>query len=137
MFDSLSEKFSGAFKHLRGKSSITESNIEETLKEIRTALLEADVNFKVAKEFVANVKEKALGTKVISGVEPGEQFVKIMHDELTRLMGDDPENTYNEIYLNRPQSIPFMIVGLNGAGKTTFTGKISLLLRNKYKKDVY
>lgn len=137
MFDSLSEKFAGAFKHLRGKSTITEENIEETLKEIRTALLEADVNFKVAKEFVANVKEKALGTKVLSGVEPGEQFVKIMHDELTRLMGDDPEKPENEINLNRPPIIPFMIVGLNGAGKTTFTGKISLLLRNKYKKDVY
>jgi signal recognition particle subunit SRP54 len=137
MFDSLSEKFSSAFKHLRGKSAITEENIEETLKEIRTALLEADVNFKVAKEFVLKVKEAALGQKVISGVEPGEQFIKIMHDELTKLMGDDPEKPENEINFNRPAPIPFMIVGLNGAGKTTFTGKFALWLRNKKKKDAY
>ncbi|MFZ4714858.1 MAG: signal recognition particle protein [Bacteriovoracaceae bacterium] len=137
MLDSLSEKFAGAFKHLRGKSSITEENIEETLKEIRTALLEADVNFKVAKEFVSKVKEAAVGQKVISGVEPGEQFVKIMHDELTKLMGDDPEKPENEINLNRPAPIPFMIVGLNGAGKTTFSGKFALWMRTKKKKEVY
>ncbi len=137
MFDSLSEKFSNAFKNLRGKGAITEANIDETLKEVRTALLEADVNFKVAKEFVTKVKEEALGQKVISGVEPGQQFIKIMHDELTKLMGDDPEKPENEINFNRPAPIPFMIVGLNGAGKTTFTGKFALWLRTKKKKDAY
>ncbi len=86
MFDTLSDKFANAFKTLQGKSTISEENIEETLKEVRTALLEADVNFKVVKEFVAAVKEKAVGEKVIKGVNPGEQFVKIVHDELARVM---------------------------------------------------
>lgn len=137
MFDNLSEKFSNAFKHITGKGAISEQNIDDTLKEIRTALLEADVNFKVAKEFVQKVKEEALGQKVISGVSPGEQFVKIMHDELTKLMGDDPEKPENEINLDRPAPLPILIVGLNGAGKTTFTAKLALWLRNKKKKDIY
>lgn len=132
MFDTLSEKFSNAFKYIQGKSKITEDNIEETLKEVRTALLEADVNFKVVKEFVAAVKEKALGEKVIKGVNPGEQFVKIMHDELARIMGDANE----EINLDRPGIVPILVVGLNGQGKTTFSGKLALHLKSKKKKDV-
>jgi signal recognition particle subunit SRP54 len=132
MFDTLSEKFSNAFKYVQGKSTITEANIEETLKEVRTALLEADVNFKVVKEFVSAVKEKALGEKVIKGVNPGEQFVKIMHDELAKIMGDANE----ELNLNRPGIVPILIVGLNGQGKTTFSGKLALHLTAKKKKDV-
>ncbi len=132
MFDNLSEKFDSAFKHLRGKAKISESNIDDTLKEVKTALLEADVNFKVVKNFVNSVKEKALGEKVISGVNPGEQFVKIMHDELTALMGE--EN--NDLNIDRPGVSPILVVGLNGQGKTTFSGKLSLFLRNKKKKDV-
>ncbi len=132
MFDTLSEKFSNAFKYIQGKSKITEDNIEETLKEVRTALLEADVNFKVVKEFVNSVKEKALGEKVIKGVNPGEQFVKIMHDELAKIMGDANE----EINLDRPGIVPVLIVGLNGQGKTTFSGKLALHLKNKKKKDI-
>lgn len=132
MFDTLSEKFSNAFKAISGKSKITEENIEETLKDVRTALLEADVNFKVVKDFVASVKEKALGEKVIKGVNPGEQFVKIMHDELAKVMGDSNE----EINLERPGIVPVLIVGLNGQGKTTFSGKLALHLKNKKKKDV-
>lgn len=132
MFDTLSEKFSNAFKYIQGKSKISEENIEETLKEVRTALLEADVNFKVVKEFVNAVKEKALGEKVIKGVNPGEQFVKIMHDELAKIMGDANE----EINLERPGIVPILIVGLNGQGKTTFSGKLALHLKNKKKKDV-
>ena len=97
MFDTLSDKFASDFKYIQGKSTITEDNIEETLKEVRTALLEADVNFKVVKDFVKSVKEKALGEKVIKGVNPGEQFVKIMHDELAKIMGEANE----EINLNR------------------------------------
>lgn len=133
MFDTLSEKFSDAFKSLRGKSKITEENVEEILKTIRTALLEADVNFKVVKDFLAKVKEKALGEKVLRGVDPSEQFVKIVHDELADLMG----STHAELKFDRPAPFPILVVGLNGAGKTTFTGKLALLLRSKHKKDVY
>ena len=132
MFDNLSDKFSDAFKNLSGKGKITETNIEDTLKKVRTALLEADVNFKVVKEFVSKVKEEALGEKVLRGVNPGEQFTKIMHDQLSSLMGGEHE----ELKLDRPLS-PVLIVGLNGAGKTTFTGKLALFLKNKQKKDVY
>jgi signal recognition particle subunit SRP54 len=132
MFDTLSEKFSNAFKYIQGKSSISEENIEETLKEVRTALLEADVNFKVVKEFISAVKEKAIGEKVIKGVNPGEQFVKIMHDELASIMGEANE----EINLNRAGIVPILVVGLNGQGKTTFSGKLALHLKSKKKKDV-
>jgi len=132
MLDQLGDKFSEAFKSLRGKSKISEDNIEETLKLVRTALLEADVNFKVVKEFVEKVKVQALGEKVLKGVQPGEQFIKIMHDELTNLMGGENQ----DLNLNRPPVIPILIVGLNGAGKTTFAGKLALYLRGKKKKDV-
>lgn len=132
MFDTLSEKFANAFKYVQGKSKISEENIEDTLKEVRTALLEADVNFKVVKEFVNAVKEKAIGEKVIKGVNPGEQFVKIMHDELAKIMGDANE----EINLQRPGIVPILIVGLNGQGKTTFSGKLALHLKDKKKKNV-
>ncbi|MBC7712600.1 MAG: signal recognition particle protein [Rhizobacter sp.] len=132
MFDTLSEKFANAFKYVQGKTKISEENIEETLKEVRTALLEADVNFKVVKEFVAAVKEKSIGEKVIKGVNPGEQFVKIMHDELAKIMGDANE----ELNLDRPGIVPVLIVGLNGQGKTTFSGKLALHLKTKRKKDV-
>ena len=133
MFDNLSEKFSDAFRSLRGKNKISEENIEETLKAVKTALLEADVNFKVVKEFVEKVKAEAMGEKVLRGVEPGQQFVKIMHDELAALMGKENEG----LNVNRPPVMPILIVGLNGAGKTTFTGKLALFLRNKNKKDIY
>src|SRR3989339_1395745 len=132
MFDTLSDKFIDAFRHVRGKSKISEENIEETLKDVRTALLEADVNFKVVKEFVNVVKEKALGEKVARGVNPGEQFVKIMHDELAHMMGEANE----EINLNRPPVIPILVVGLNGQGKTTFSGKLARHLMEKKKKSI-
>jgi len=132
MFDTLSEKFSNAFKHMQGKGKISESNIEDTLKEVRTALLEADVNFKVVRNFVNGVKEQALGTKVISGVNPGEQFVKIMHDELAAVMGDENK----EINLAREDITPVLVVGLNGQGKTTFSGKLALHLTKRKKKNV-
>lgn len=132
MFDNLSEKFSEAFRSIKGTNKISEANIEETLKGVKTALLEADVNFKVVKEFVEKVKNQALGEKVLKGIDPGQQFVKIMHDELARLMGSEQEG----LNLNRPPVAPILIVGLNGAGKTTFAGKLALFLRNKNKKDV-
>lgn len=132
MFDNLSEKFSDAFRSLKGTNKISEENIEETLKGVKTALLEADVNFKVVKEFVEKVKTQALGEKVLRGVNPGQQFVKIMHDELANLMGGENDG----LNVNRPPVMPILIVGLNGAGKTTFAGKLALHLRNKNKKDV-
>lgn len=127
MFDNLSEKFSEAFKNVQGKGKISESNVEDALKQVRTALLEADVNFKVVRKFIAQVKEEALGEKVIKGVNPGEQFVKIMHDELAKVMGD--ENV--DLNLEGDEILPILVVGLNGQGKTTFSGKLSLFLRNK------
>lgn len=132
MFDNLSGKFQDAFQNLRGKGSISEANIEEALKTIRTALLEADVNFKVVKEFIAKVKEEALGEKVLRGVNPGEQFTKIVQDKLSEVMGTE----HKELKLDREIN-PILIVGLNGAGKTTFTGKLGHLLKNKRKKEVY
>jgi signal recognition particle subunit SRP54 len=133
MFDTLSEKFSDAFKSIQGKGKISESNIEETLAKVRTALLEADVNFKVVREFIAKVKEEALGEKVLRGVNPGEQFVKIVHDELAKIMGE-----VNEEWPTIKGSGPLvvLVVGLNGQGKTTFSGKLSLYLRNKKKEEV-
>jgi len=131
MFDTLSEKFSDAFKNIQGKGKISEQNIEDTLKLVKTALLEADVNFKVVKDFIAKVKDQAMGEKVLRGVNPGEQFVSIVHEELAAVMGDKHE----ELELNRPIN-PVLIVGLNGAGKTTFSGKLAHFLQNKEKKDV-
>lgn len=132
MFDNLSEKFQDAFQNLKGKGSISESNIEDALKQIRTALLEADVNFKVVKDLIAKVKEEALGEKVLRGVNPGEQFTKIVQDKLAEVMGEE----HKELKLDRPLN-PILIVGLNGAGKTTFTGKLGHHLKNKRKKEVY
>lgn len=131
MLDTLSEKFNDAFRALGGKSKISESNIEDTLKLVRTALLEADVNFKVVKDFIEKVKTEALGEKVLRGVNPGQQFIKVVHDQLTALMGD----TNQELDLKGPAPVVILIVGLNGAGKTTFSGKLALHLRNKLKKE--
>jgi signal recognition particle subunit SRP54 len=132
MFDVLNEKFANALKNLQGKGKISESNIEETLGQIKTALLEADVNFKVVKNFIQSVKDKAIGEKVISGVNPGEQFIKIVHDELAHVMGVANE----EINLDRNEVLPILVVGLNGQGKTTFCGKLAHHLTAKKKKGV-
>ena len=121
MFDTLSEKFERAFKSLRGQGKLTPSNIREALAQVKTALLEADVNFKVVKSFVAQVEEKSLGEKVLLGVDPHQQFIKIVQDELTEVMG----KAHGEFPPNRPGPLPVLIVGLNGAGKTTLTGKLS------------
>jgi signal recognition particle subunit SRP54 len=132
MFDNLSEKFADAFKNLQGKGKLSESNIEDALKQVRTALLEADVNFKVVKQFINAVKEKSLGEKVISGVNPEEQFIKIVNDELATIMGTANE----EVNLDRTDIVPILVVGLNGQGKTTFSGKLSLHLTKKKDKKV-
>ncbi len=129
MFDNLSSKLERAFQVLKGHGKITEINVAETLKEVRRALLDADVNFKIAKEFTGRVKEKALGQKVLTSLQPGQLMIKIVKDELTELMGS------NAIELNL-ESKPTVILmsGLQGSGKTTFTGKLALHLQKKYKK---
>ncbi len=134
MFDTLSDKFQSALKTIQGQHKISESNIEETLKEVKTALLEADVNFKVVKNFIQTVKEQSLGEKVIKGVNPGEQFVKIVNDELTKLMGGEVREL--DLASSKPPKV-ILVVGLNGAGKTTFCAKLALFLRQKYKKNAY
>lgn len=132
MLDTLGGKFSEAFKNLSGKGKITETNIESALADVRMALLEADVHFKVVKEFISNVKEKALGEKVLKGVNPDQQFIKIVQDELTHIMGGAHAPLHFDDKLK-----PILIVGLNGAGKTTFTGKLAKFLKDKEKKDVF
>jgi len=129
MFENLSEKLDKAFKVLRGKGSISEINVAQTMKEIRKALLSADVDFKTAKSFTAKVKEKALGQKVLSAVEPGQLLTKIMQEELAQLMGSEQ----SEINLTGSPSV-ILIAGLQGSGKTTFAGKLALHLKSKKNK---
>jgi len=130
MFDSLSNKLESAFKLLKGHGKITEINVAETLKEVRRALLDADVNFKIAKEFTNRVKEKALGQKVLTSLQPGQLMVKIVKDELTELMGSSAA----EMELTAKPSI-ILMSGLQGSGKTTFSGKLALYLKKKKNKN--
>ena len=130
MFDNLSSKLDKAFQILKGHGKITEINVAETLKEVRRALLDADVNYKIAKEFTSTVKEKALGQKVLTSLQPGQLMVKIVKDELARLMGSDAVGLNLE---SKPSVI--LMSGLQGSGKTTFTGKLALYLKKKHKKN--
>ncbi len=129
MFDSLSNKLESAFKLLKGHGKITEINVAETLKEVRRALLDADVNFKIAKEFTNRVKEKALGQKVLTSLQPGQLMVKLVKDELTLLMG----SSASEMELSSKPSV-ILMSGLQGSGKTTFSGKLALYLKKKNNK---
>ena len=130
MFDSLSNKLDKAFKILKGQGKITEINVAETLKEVRRALLDADVNFKIAKDFTTRVKQKALGQKVLTSLQPGQILIKIVKDELTALMGGSAEG------LNLASSPSVILMsGLQGSGKTTFSGKLALYLKNKKSKS--
>ena len=129
MFENLSEKLEKAFKVLKGQGSISEINVAQTMKEIRKALLAADVDFKTAKQFTASVKEKALGQQVLTAVEPGQLLTKIMRDELAELMG----SSKSEINLDSNPNV-ILIAGLQGSGKTTFTGKLALHLKTKLNK---
>jgi len=126
MFDNLSEKLERAFKVLKGQGKITEVNVSETVKEIRKALLDADVNYKVAKQFTDTVKEKAIGQNVITSISPGQLLTKIMHDELSSLMG----NESTDIKLGGNPTV-ILMSGLQGSGKTTFSGKLAYHLKNK------
>ena len=132
MFENLSEKLERSFKILKGQGKITEINVASTLKEVRRALIDADVNYKVAKQFVDTVKEKAMGQNVINSLQPSQLMVKIVHDELTALMGGEPAPFDVE---GKPAII--LMSGLQGSGKTTFTGKLAAkLMREKGKKPL-
>src|SRR5882757_7210756 len=125
MFSQLGDKLQDIFKDLRGHGTISETNINDALRQVRLALLEADVDFQVAKNFIGRVKEKALGEEVLRSVTPGQQIVKIFHDELTALLGGDA----SPLNLEKPARI--LMVGLNGAGKTTSSAKLALLLKKQ------
>ncbi|RYD77006.1 MAG: signal recognition particle protein, partial [Verrucomicrobiaceae bacterium] len=125
MFSILADKLQDIFKDLRGHGTISETNVTDALREVRLALLEADVDFNVAKTFIARVKEKALGEEVLRSVTPGQQIVKIFHDELTQLLGGDAA----PLNLEKPARI--LMVGLNGAGKTTSSAKLANWLKKQ------
>ncbi|GHV10727.1 signal recognition particle protein [Clostridia bacterium] len=132
MFDGLMEKLSGAFKRIRGKGKLTAADVKEGMREIKLALLEADVNFKVVKEFIANVTERATGAEVLESLLPAQHIVKIVNEELTAVMGGKQEKL---IISSNPPTI-IMMVGLNGAGKTTHTGKLALTLKKQNKNPL-
>ena len=130
MFESLSERLEKSFKILKGEGRISEINIAETLKDVRRALLDADVNFKIAKQFTDTVKAKALGQEVLISVNPSQMMVRIVHDDLAQLMGGD--QTDINIKIN-PAII--LIAGLQGSGKTTFSGKLAKWVKSKRSKN--
>jgi signal recognition particle subunit SRP54 len=130
MFDNLSDRLERSFKLLKGQGRITEINVAETLKDVRRALLDADVNYKVAKTFTDKVKEKALGEKILTAVKPGQMMVKIVHDELAVLMG----GTNEDVNIKGSPAV-ILLSGLQGSGKTTFAGKLSKLLKEKRGKS--
>ena len=130
MFENLSERLERSFKILKGEGKITEINVAETLKDVRRALLDADVNYKVAKSFTDTVKVKALGMNVLTAVKPGQLMVKIVHDELAKLMGGEA----TELHLSGKPSI-ILMSGLQGSGKTTFSGKLANMLKTKQHKN--
>jgi len=130
MFENLSERLERSFKLLKGQGRITEINVAETLKDVRRALLDADVNFKIAKQFTDQVREEALGQKILTAVKPSEMMVKIVHDHLTKLMGGENE----AINLKGNPSV-ILIAGLQGSGKTTFSGKLANQLKSKQGKS--
>lgn len=139
MFDNLGNRFNEIFKKIRGNGTLSESNIEGALKDVRMSLLEADVNYKVVKDFIAKVKEKAVGTEVLKGINPGQQFVKLVHDELVELIGGTNARITKAV---RPPTV-IMLAGLQGAGKTTFAAKLAKYLKKQNEKpylvaaDVY
>lgn len=132
VFESLSNKLQDTFRKLRGMGKLSEKNIEDSLREVRLALLEADVNFKVVKDFIAGVKERAIGQEVMNSLTPGQQVVKIVYDELTRLMGEklSPLNIASQ-----PPTV-IMLVGLQGAGKTSTAGKLGALLKKQGRRPL-
>jgi len=132
MFDSLSTRLTSTVQKLRGQARLSEENIQETLREVRMALLEADVALPVVKDFISSVKEKALGQEVLTSLSPGQALIKIVNDELVHLMGDANES----LTLAAQPPVVILIAGLQGAGKTTSIGKLSRFLIEKQKKSV-
>ena len=131
MFQNLQERLESAFKNIKGQARITDLNVANTIKDIRRALLDADVNFKIAKEFTDKVKEKAIGSKVMNAINPSQLMVKIVQDELTELMGGEPAE-FN--ITGNPAVV--LVAGLQGSGKTTFTGKLATYLKLQKNKNV-
>ena len=131
-FENLGDKLQKAFKDLRGKGKLSESDIDGALREVRKALLEADVNFKVAKDFIAQVREKAIGEEVFGSLKPDQTVIKIVRDELTQLLG----GTQSKITMSSKGLTTIMLVGLQGAGKTTTVGKLALMLKKKGKNPL-
>ena len=132
MFDNLSQRLSGVIKTLRGQARLTEANIQDALREVRMALLEADVALPVVKDFIAQVRERALGQEVLSSLTPGQAVVQVVYEELTRLMGE--HNATLDLAARPPAVI--LLAGLQGAGKTTTAGKLAKFLREQMKKKV-
>ncbi|SEA23929.1 signal recognition particle subunit FFH/SRP54 (srp54) [Desulfuromusa kysingii] len=128
MFDTLSDKLDSVFKKLRGHGRLTEQHIKETMREIRLVLLEADVNFRVVKSFIAKVSERAASQEILKSLTPAQQVIKVVREELSRLMGEGEDNTLN---LSVKPPVPIMLCGLQGAGKTTTCGKLALKLRRE------
>jgi len=133
MFDSLSDKLESVFKKLRGQGMMTEENIKDALREVRLALLEADVNFKVVKDFIENVRSKAVGTDVLTSLSPGQQVIRIVHDELVAIMGGVEDNSLD---LAAKPPVAIMMVGLQGAGKTTTCGKLGNFLKKQKRRPL-
>jgi len=132
MFEKLQERLEATFKKLRGYGKLSEDNIKESLREVRVALLEADVNYKVAKDFLEKVKEKALGEGVLTSITPGQLFVKIVHDELCTLLGQ----VNKPLDVSGSPPVPIMLIGLQGSGKTTTAGKLAVQLRKRGRKPL-
>ena len=130
-FETLSERLQSALKSVTRKGKLTEKDVDVMMREVRLALLEADVNIKVVREFIKEVKEKAIGETVLKSLTPGQQVIKIVNEELTKLMGENAA----ELNFGHTKPAVFMMVGLQGAGKTTHTGKLSTYLRKKEKKE--
>jgi len=139
MFDNLSAKLDGIFKRLKGHGRLTEQNIQEALKEVRIALLEADVNFKVVKDFIQSVEQRAIGQEVMASLTPAQQLIKIVKEEMTSLMGGEEQR----IHLSGPHPVPIMLVGLHGCGKTTTVAKLARYFQERKRRpylvpaDVY
>ena len=139
MFENLSEKLDSVFKKLRGHGKLTEQNIQDALKEVRIALLEADVNFKVVKDFIQAVQGRAIGQEVLASLTPAQQLIKIVKEEMTSMMGSDEGG----IHLSGSPPVPIMMVGLHGCGKTTTAAKLARYFQERKKRpylipaDVY
>ena len=132
VFESLSEKLQAAFKGLTGRGKLTEKDVQEAMRTVKLALLEADVNFKIVKDFVQTITDRAIGEQVLNSLTPGQQVIKIVNEELTKLMG---ETNVKLTVSSKPPTV-YMLVGLQGAGKTTTAGKLAGILRKQGKKPL-